>query len=136
MSQKPQLLKSVGFSLLLFLVYAVVFFVVNFLCVFVFSLLGHVPLIGVLLEHITLGANSAAPVVSLCASIAAVQCLAERAVKHSPTRGLACILLGVFLALLGVVFLIVNLLAHSAIWSNILQIGGGAYIAHSGSADL
>lgn len=140
MSNKPKVFKAFITSLLAFIVFSVIYMVAYLIIGGAIYLLSKIPLIGRLVDLLFFfrGDTPDMMLSLLCPGIAYLVTMAaqEKINKETPTRGLSCILLGIFIMILHIVSLIINLAYGDGILKNVIQLIAGFIIFSNGMGDI
>ena len=140
MKNKPKVFKAITTSLMAFAIFSVVYFLVYFLCGLAVNLLLEIPVIGKLVSLLFFfrgdTPDMALSLLSPGIAYFVIMAVQQKINKDSPTRGLSCILLGIFIVLLHIISLIINLIYGAGILKNVIQIVAGFVIFSNGMGDI
>lgn len=140
MSKKPRVFKAILTALLGLLTFGLVYFVSYVIVSGIISLLLKIPVIDKLLGWLFyVRGDTPDMMLSLMAPILAyygTMAIQEYINKDKPTRGLSCILLGIFIMVLHIFSIVINLLYDGGILKNIIQAIAGFVIFNSGRGYL
>ena len=140
MSSKPKVFKAIITSLLAYAIFSAVYFIVYLIFGLAIDFLLEIPVIGWLIDLLFFfrGDTPDMMLSLLSPGIAYLVTMAAQLKinKETPTRGLSCILLGIFIMLLHIVSLIINLIYGDGIFKNIIQAIAGFFIFSSGLGEL
>ena len=140
MINKPKVFKAIITSLVAFTFFSVVYFLVYFLCGLLINLLLKIPLIGWLIDLLFFfrgdSPDMVLSILSTGVAFFVTMTIQEKINKEAPTRGLSCVLLGIFIVLLHIVSLIINLIYGDGILKNVIQIIAGCIIFSGGMGEL
>lgn len=136
-SKQPSIIKSLFFSFLALIVFYLLTQIIGIILILLYAFLRVIPLIGDLLgfffEARGDGPEIAIPYLYLVTSYFLCISMLERIVKSVPTRKLTIKLLGIYLIVLNLLFLLLNILGDGAWGINIgCIIAGIAFIVKSG----
>lgn len=140
MSNKPKVFKAIITSIVAFAVFSAVCFLVYFICGLAINLLLEIPVIGWLIELLFFfrgdSPDMVLSILSPGVAFFVTMTIQEKINKEAPTRGLSCVLLGIFIVLLHIVSLIINLIYGDGIFKNIIPIIAGCIIFSGGMGEL
>ena len=137
---RPRIFKAIFTSILAFIIFAIVYLIGYLIIGGAIYLLSNIPLIGRLVGLLFFfrGDTPDMMLSLLCPGVAYLVTMAtqEKINKDAPTRGLSCILLGIFVMLLHIASLIINLIYGNGILKNIAQTIAGFVIFSNGIGEL
>jgi hypothetical protein len=140
MKSKPHIFKAFITALLAAIIF-IISYIVSYLVVGgIIYLLSKIPLIGKLVNLLFYfrGDTPDMLLAILCPGVAYyVTMAAQKAMnKESRTRGLSCVLHGVCIVLLQIVFIVINLIYGDGILKNVIQAIAGFVIFSNGMGEL
>lgn len=131
------ILAGIGMSIVGFLFYFLVMLILILIVSLLLNLLLMIPIIGNILNFVLSVRKDSiltlAQTVGVSVASFATMVLLGLVIKKAPTRKISLILLGSYIAVISVIFLIVNIIHGDSFYANILQIISAGILLWSGA---